>query len=211
MWPFKDEEKQWKQFQILLKNSFGNVKSDTAKIFEWLNYFHQKFQKQEQVIQELKAQLEAMPKTPHQIKQIIDQFYSYEHIHNRMEQINKKINLLADMHDTHNQKINNLHNKFDNLPEPEKRETIKQKIVKKLTRNSKNYVKTVILSYIEKYHKISALQLKEMLVEEQGICSKSSFYRLLQELEDDGKVSMIQEGKNKIYMAKNPFAKQDTQ
>ncbi|MFC1801048.1 hypothetical protein ACFLZB_01145 [Nanoarchaeota archaeon] len=203
MWGKRNDQDNWKTLQIFLKNSFGSVKKDTQKIFEWLEYFYQKHQHQEATIQELKQQLDVMPKTPYQIKQIIDQYYSYENMHQRIALLHKKVDILSTMHDNHNTQINTLHSRFDNIPPPEKKETIKEKIVKKLTRNSKNYVKTVILSFIEKYHKISALQLKEMLVEEQGLCSKSSFYRLLQELEQDEKVSMIQEGKNKIYSTKN--------
>ena len=59
----------------------------------------------------------------------------------------------------------------------------------------------MVLSYIKKYWEITALQLKEMVVEEQGLCSKSSFYRLLQEIEERGDIGVVKEGKEKHYMA----------
>ena len=59
----------------------------------------------------------------------------------------------------------------------QKKAIIKEKIIKRITKNSKEYVKSIIISYIKKYGKISALQLKEMVVEEQGLCSKSSLRR----------------------------------
>ena len=72
--------------------------------------------------------------------------------------------------------------------------------MKKLTRNSKRYVKNIVLSYIQKYEQIPALQLREIVVDEQGLCSKSSFYRLLGELEQEEVVDVVQEGKEKTYV-----------
>ena len=41
-----------------------------------------------------------------------------------------------------------------------------------------------------------------MIVEEQGLCSKSSFYRLLEEIEQEPDIGVIKEGKEKHYIAK---------
>ena len=81
--------------------------------------------------------------------------------------------------------------------------------MKRLTRNSKEYVKSVILSYIKKYERISALQLKEIVVDEQNFCSKSSFYRLLEEIEQLDDIGVIKEAKEKhyLYNAPNPSAR----
>jgi len=79
---------------------------------------------------------------------------------------------------------------------------MKEKIVKRLTRNSKEYVKSVIISYIRKYERISALQLKDIIVEEQNLCSKSSFYRLLEEVEGIDELGVIKQGKEKHYVSK---------
>ncbi|MDO8661446.1 MAG: hypothetical protein Q7K43_06150 [Candidatus Woesearchaeota archaeon] len=75
----------------------------------------------------------------------------------------------------------------------------KEKVLKKLTQNSKEYVKGLILSHIHKYGKISGQQLRESIVDEQGLCSKSSFYRLLEEIEKEEQLTVLAEGKNKIY------------
>ena len=74
--------------------------------------------------------------------------------------------------------------------------------MKRLTRNSKEYVKSVIISYIRKYERISALQLKDIIVEEQNLCSKSSFYRLLEEVEGIDELGVIKQGKEKHYVSK---------
>ena len=96
--------------------------------------------------------------------------------------------------------IGQLHQRLEKLEA--KKATIKEKIIKRITKNSKDYIKSIILSYIKKYSKITALQLKEMVVEEQGLCSKSSFYRLLEELEEEPELGVIKKGKEKHYIAK---------
>ena len=57
-------------------------------------------------------------------------------------------------------------------------------------------------STIQKYESISSLKLREIVVEEQGLCSKSSFYRLLTELEDSGEVDVARQGTEKLYLSK---------
>ncbi len=69
-----------------------------------------------------------------------------------------------------------------------------------IARGSKPYLKSVIVSLVSKWGKISAVQLREMIVEEQGLCSKSTFYRLLEELEKEKALSRIYSGREKIYL-----------
>lgn len=201
----ESQENSLAEIHEYLKNSFAGVKKDTSNLFEWIQFLHQKSQQQEQLIVQLQSQLNQTPNSPDAIRRLIDSHYAYHPIHRRVEELHRKIDLMATVHDSHNQQINNLHQKFETLNQPPKQPTLKDRIIQKLTSNSKNYVKTVILSFVEKYHKIPALQLKEMLVDEQKICSKSSFYRLLQELEQENRVETISDGKNKLYLAKNPL------
>ena len=87
--------------------------------------------------------------------------------------------------------------------EPQNRiSNLKERFLKKITRNSKMHVKQFILNLIHKYDKASGLQLREMVIDEQGLCSKSSFYRLLQELEDEGHITILSQGKEKLYISK---------
>ena len=55
---------------------------------------------------------------------------------------------------------------------------------------------------IQKYESISSLKLREIVIEEQGLCSKSSFYRLLTELEESGEVDVARQGTEKLYLSK---------
>ena len=191
-----------------LKNSFSNVKKDTSALFQWIQFLHSKLQQQEQVITSLHTQLNSQLLTPKDIKHLVDAQFDLQNIqslHHKVNHLNRKIEIMTSLHDTHNSRISELHHRLENadVTANKRSSSLKEKIIKKLTRNSKSYVKNTILGYIEKYQEIPALQLKEMLVEEQGICSKSSFYRLLQELEDQDRVGVIKDGKQKVYMAKS--------
>jgi hypothetical protein len=76
---------------------------------------------------------------------------------------------------------------------------VREKLLRKLAKSSKDHVKSLIKNLIIKYGQISALHLREMLVEEQGLCSKSSFYRILEELEADEDLSVMHDKKEKKY------------
>ena len=78
-------ESKFSQLHHMLKASFWNVKQDTSNIFKWLNYLYQKSIQQEQQLNELKTELSLVPKTKQQLKQIIDEFYSYEAISKRID------------------------------------------------------------------------------------------------------------------------------
>lgn len=88
---------------------------------------------------------------------------------------------------------------------PRQNSALKEKLMRSLTRNSKEYIKNTIMGLIKKYQKITGLQLREIVVEEQGLVSRSSFYRLLNELEhEQSGLSVIQHGKEKIYVVQQP-------
>ena len=206
------KERDWGEMHAYLTDSFTNVKKDTTTLFEWIQFLHQKLEHQGHTIAALHTQLSNSLLTPKDIKELFDDHFAIKNtqqLHRRLHAISQKVDILAALHDNHNTRLNELHSRIENISSStEKRSTsLKEKLIKKLTRNSKTYVKNVILGYIEKYQEVSALQLKEMLVEEQQLCSKSSFYRLLQELEEYDKIAVVKEGKQKIYLTKNAKAK----
>ena len=195
----------------VLKKSFADVQRDTTNIFQWLNYFYRKNMEQEQIIKQLRMEVSYIPKTRDEIRQIIDSYYSFDGIFAKIRELNEKVDDLARMRlqaekyvtpmpkELHSY-VNTIERRIDMLEQ--KKASIKEKIMKRLTRNSKEYVKSVILSYIKKYEKISALQLKEIVVDEQNFCSKSSFYRLLEEIEELDDIGVIKHGKEKHYISK---------
>ncbi len=86
-------------------------------------------------------------------------------------------------------------------PAPLSSSNLQHRLVKKITRHSKSYIKNALVQYIQKYGKISALKLRDIVVDEQGLCSKSTFYRLLEELELEHGLEVIVDGKQKLFIA----------
>ena len=195
----KDVAVRISQLHHLLRASFGNVKKDTSMIFQWLTYFNQKIIEQDSLVSSLKSELALVPKKE-DIKRIIDETYAHEDLMNRLNSIEKRISTAAVSPSAPTQDIFTMQKRLEKLEQ--RKASIKEKLIKKITRNSKDYVKSVIISMIKKYEKIPALQLKEMIVEEQGLCSKSSFYRLLEEIESREDIGVIKQGKEKHYIGK---------
>ena len=184
----KNEDYNTSKLHHALSIAFDHVKRDVAHAFNWINYFHKKHQEHDERLAKIEQQLHLIPKSHQEIKQIIDYYYSYEHILHKMNELSARLSVVEQ------QKL-------------EKTIGGRERLVKKVTKNSKDYVKTVITSLIKKYNRISASQLREILVEEQGLCSKSSFYRLLAELEEDSEVYSMPAGKEKIYWVKTQVVK----
>lgn len=212
-WKKSSTDKKLSQINEVLKKSFSNVKKDTNSIFQWLNYFYKKNMEQEQAIKRLQLEISYMPKTREDIRRIIDDYYSFEGImakirglNERVDELSRKQQVQAEKHAPQPaakeaiQDISYIEKRLERLEQ--KKMSIKEKIMKRLTRNSKEYVKSLILSYIKKYEKISALQLKEIVVDEQNFCSKSSFYRLLEEIEVIEDIGVVKHGKEKHYISK---------
>lgn len=266
----KKIEKKISNIHKTLETSFGNVKSDMVKIYDWLNHFYQKSMQQDEQINKLYHEILKLSKQKNhknsekitlQLNHLKDQLshlkttqvsnnelittkfseldLSINEVNSRLYRVDQNEENISEIQ----RKLDRIHaeilreneplrskmreleshleelkysEKLGSLPVTElkeihyrleklekKKSTIKEKIIKKITRNSKEYIKTIIVSYIKKYGTISAMQLKEMLVEEQGICSKSSFYRFLEEIEELDEIGTIKKGKEKHYIAKN--------
>ncbi len=212
-WKKEDNsEKKLAQVNEVVKRSFANVKKDTSNIFQWISYLYKKnidqeqmLRQQEQMFRQLQLELSYIPKTREDIRRIIDDYYSFESIISKIRQLDSKVEELAKMQSARAMPAappdtSYIEKRLEKLEQ--KKMSIKEKIMKRITRNSKEYVKSVMLSYIKKYERISALQLKEMIVDEQNFCSKSSFYRLLEEIEQSDDIGAIRQGKEKHYIYK---------
>ena len=191
-----------------LSNSFNNVKNHTSNIFEWLNYFFHKSQEQENLIinqniilEEINQKLSNPILSKQEIRNLVDEHYIIQDLINRIKNFDNQIENVMNSHQPMHDKISQLHSRVDKIESPQS-PTFKEKLIKKITRNSKSYVKNLIFSTIQKYESISSLKLREIIVEEQGLCSKSSFYRMLTELEDSEDIDMARQGTEKIYISK---------
>ena len=208
-------EDRLERMSQLLQRSFSNVKNDTNSLFQWVQYLNRKNQEQEVMIKRLTQELSVMPKSPDQIKKIIDSYYSYEGLLGHIQRLNSRVDELLQrqphppqrisQHETIPEKqevkaISELKERLEKLET--KKLSLKERLIKRLTKNSKDYVKSAIISYIKRYESIPALQLKEMVVDDQALCSKSSFYRILEEIEEMSEIGTIKKGKEKHYFYK---------
>ena len=211
LWKKDNTEKRLGQINNILKKSFSNVKKDTTNIFQWLNYFYKRSMEQEMMLRQLQAELSYVPKTREEIRKIIEDYYSFEGIMDKIRDLNEKVDELSKkqiikeytpqpVHKELQPDISYIERRLERLEQ--KKLSIREKIIKRLTKNSKEYVKGIIISYIKKYERVSALQLKEIVVDEQNFCSKSSFYRLLEEIEELDDIGVVKQGKEKQYISK---------
>ena len=87
-------------------------------------------------------------------------------------------------------------------PKPPAKPTVfKERVVKKITKNSKQFIKNTIISLINKYQRISSTELKEMIVEEQKLTTKSTFYRILKEIEKTAEISTLKQDGDRIFIS----------
>lgn len=201
---------------------------------------------QKQLIEQLKNELNEVPKTPQEIRKIIDDMYAIEDMEHSIDLARHSIEEMRRNHSdllrshlelAEKQKaipaqiatwqlksdlqkeqikeeiidvkpqtepkvraeVESLTQRLDHLEK--KRTTIRERIVKKIVKNTKLYVKNLIIGYIKRYGKVSALQLKEMIVHDQQLCSKSSLYRMLEEVERESDIGVIKTGKEKHYFS----------
>ena len=165
-------------------------------------------------LNELRLMLMHVPKSREEIKQLIDAHYGFDLVKDRVKSVEER---LADFVKERQEAVSKREKEAEKVREAPVRHvavvpsvaqsrpsvaSLREKIIKKLTKNSKDYVKNVVLSLITKYGKISGTQLREMVVEEQGLCSKSSFYRMLDEIRREEDLGVIAEGKEKVFVAK---------
>lgn len=171
-----------------VKNSFLSVKRDVINVWAWIKHLNEKGNVHDLEINDLRNSV-----TQQKVEQgkIIDAYYG---LHSNQRALIDKIREL-------DEKIASLEGRKE-IAHTGYKQSFKEKVVKKLTKNSKDYVKSVIVSLIQKYEKVSALQLREIVVDEQKLCSKSSFYRILEEVERGREVGFMKDGKEKSYLSK---------
>lgn len=198
------EKERLHQLHYLLRASFAHVKRDTHTLYNWVQFLNNKIQQQERTITALHNYIRVHTPTRSEVNELAADKATLKHVtelQSRLHQINRKIELLGNLHDGHTEHIREMRNRIETAHTTVEKKTsaLQQRLIKRFARNSKSYIKNTILGFIEKYEEVPALQLKEMVVDEQKLCSKSSFYRLLQELEDSEQVAAVKDGKQKFY------------
>ena len=193
-----------------IENSFSNVKRDTQILFAWINYLQYQNQFYLNELKDIKHELKFVPKRE-EIKQLVDMHYNQAQnqighhnidsgLRDEVEELKQTVVDIASSQKNVFEKLEALSERASTAEKP--RSNFKERLIKKIAKSSKDYVKTVMLSLIKKYGQLSALKLREIVIDEQGLSSKSSFYRILEEIEKSGEVNTVQKGKNKVLLYK---------
>ena len=109
------------RLHYILRMAFERVKSDTQNLFEWINYFSEKHEEHDKRLAIIEQHLRQTPKI-HHIKQIIDNYSPYNHILEKIESINSRISELEQK---------NIYSR-----EVERKENLKERLIKKINKNS---------------------------------------------------------------------------
>lgn len=205
---FKRKYASKKDLEVLdskLTTSFSNIKKHNENIFEWLDYFNTKITEQQQTIsnqnqtfQNIDQKISKIPLMEYELKRIRESQTETGNMLSNVSELREKLSQVI-----HNQYgITNEITSINQKMEKPKSKTFKQKLIKKISKNSRKYIKTITINLIHKYENISALKLREIIVEEQGLCSKSAFYRLLSNIEKEEDIEIANHGQEKIYISK---------
>jgi hypothetical protein len=206
MWFSKKENR----ISMVLKASFDHVKQNFDGIFSWVNYLNQKQSDQDKKldyvgkrIENIELYLAQIPNLNAQIRNIMDLHYHYEEVLKRLNGIEEKMKVLSTPdQQLPQEQLLEIKNKIETIEKrkEELKSNLKEKMLRNIARNSKDYIKSSLLSLIRKYERVSAFKLKEIIVEEQALCSKSTFYRILEEIEKRDDLETVWEGKEKVFL-----------
>lgn len=204
-WNSKRVDEKIARLDAKLVAAFDKIKRDNAAVYQWLNFFYDEVNKQkavnrhqQEIIDDMKHRIQKIPHpvSREEIRHMVDSGYNQEAISEKIKHISDKLEQLENAKRAPVKRVV----VQDSAP----RTALREKMIKKITRNSKDYIKGMILSLIRKYGRISAMALREMVVEEQALCSKSSFYRILEEIEKEQGITAISSGKEKVYVSELP-------
>jgi hypothetical protein len=199
------------------------VSRNFSKFSEWIQYFQQKNNEQDARLAEIERKLANNPKNEHMnyVFSRINELENSRYSINEKEKLNFVYNKIHEIEQRQNpddsikaltnsqiqliNKIRELENRIAGVEQKpqqaiaQRPTTAHEKIVRKVEQRSKQYIKTAVMGLIKKYEKITGSQLKEIIVDEQGLCSKSSFYRILEEIEQEDKIKSERDGREKTY------------
>ena len=185
------------RLHYILRMTFNRVKSDMHNIVSWIDYFHKKHQEHESRLDRIEKNI-SYTTTKEEVKQLIDTHYSSGALTERVKEIHERIDEMESQ----------IRKNTVEKKEFPARTRIQDRLLRKITKSSKEYVKSVILGIIKKYGRITGPELKEIVVNEQGLCSKSSLYRLLREIEDDAtNIGTFSDRKERTYFIKTEIIK----
>jgi len=210
---WNNDEERLEHLHHNLIHSFAKIKDDIAtlgkgvhNINQWILYLHEELKSQDKQIENLLSHIKEYHLPQDELEKLLDSRSEIKHVMSKIENLNGKLETVAKQHEPILKMLDTHHERLSSLEGSTQRPAFKERIMEKISKNSKDYILGLISSTIQKYGRISGLQLREIIVEEQGLCSKSSFYRLLLELETSNHIEVIQQGKEKYYLHKTKLS-----
>lgn len=185
--------------------SFARVREDTDVLFQWVHYLNAQ---QDGVRKAIDQMQQALQQVQHSLqlqhKQPVHAGLTVDDVRNLLAQ--QQGSVVNDVLDKVRHIENSMLDKVRHIEESikvigVKKPSLQERVAKSVMRHSKDYISNMIFSFIQKYGRISGLKLREIVVEEQGLCSKSSFYRILEDLERAKNLNVLVEGKEKVFVS----------
>lgn len=216
-----------RQLEANAKTSFSSVKSDTDLLWQWVTYLHAQQQGQSGVLDGVLRKIEQVP-TKESIRsevasavegspvfeRLMERVRHVEHRVDELNRVEQKVHVLETGQKDWFEQLKQLNSQVQEIGTDRRQNVVprtvpetvpggsrlREKVARLATRNSKDAIKQSILNLVRLHGQITGVALRESIVHEQGLCSKSSFYRLLEELEEGHEITVVDEGKEKRYL-----------
>ncbi len=204
LFPFlREEEQRWEHLDNSLTTAFSKVRQDTQNLFSWISYFHQhlmdhrkethhlrqKFDEQSHYIRLLHQQTQALEKRLALIENKPAPQPQIVHIRENIpEQIRTKSEPDVNQIRTEPEPISNV-----------KRPRFEEKVLTRIRTKKKPYIMQKVLDIIGT-QSVSTKELERIIVEEQQLCGRTSFYSYLRELRLKKQISIDEKEFSKVIV-----------
>jgi len=191
--PFlKKDEERWEYLDNSLTSAFGRIRQDTQNLFSWISYFHQHLTDHRAETHHLRQKFEE------QNKHII-------YLHNQVMELERKLEKIESKPVPQPQIVHISEpssNQIRTEPEPIanlRRPRFEEKVLSRIRTKKKPYIMQKILDTIgeEGY---STKELERIIVEEQQLCGRTSFYAYIKELRLKKQISVKEKEFDKILV-----------
>ncbi|MEK6967665.1 MAG: hypothetical protein AABX51_03480 [Nanoarchaeota archaeon] len=191
--PFlKKDEERWDHLDDALTSAFGKVRQDTHNLFSWISYFHQHLTDHRKETHHLRQKFEE------QNKHII-------YLHHKIEELEKKIGIIETKpvqvpQIVHFSEPNP--NQIRTKPEPVanlRRPRFEEKVLSKIRTKKRPYILQKILDTIGEAG-YSTKELERIIVDEQQLCGRTSFYSYIKELRLKKQISLKEKEFDKVLV-----------
>lgn len=193
IFPFlREEEEKWNHLDNALTGAFGKVRQDTQNLFAWISYFHQHLMEHKRETHHLRLKFE-------------EQNRHIQYLQESIKHLEKKIELL-DAKPLPQPQIIRFSEQNPNLvrtesePSPNlKRPNFERKMLSHIMSKKKPYIIRKMLDIIGE-SPIATKELERIIVEEQQLCGRTSFYAYLKELRLKKQISLQEKEFSKVIV-----------